>query len=66
MNTWMIGHLNMENITDGDYTHAGRVCKDFKITNLDEYHYLYVRSDKFLVSIVFKNFQNSLSRSNGK
>ena len=23
-------HLNMEDITDADYTHAKRVCKDFE------------------------------------
>ena len=27
-------HLNMEDITDADYTHTKRVCKDFKIKNL--------------------------------
>ena len=46
MNIWMIwknsmeqhylkkkifSHLNMENITDADYTHTKRVCKDFEI-----------------------------------
>ena len=35
-------HLNMEGITDADYTHAKRVCKDFKIKNLGEYHDFYV------------------------
>ena len=29
-------HLSMENITDADYMHAKRVCKEFKINNLDE------------------------------
>ena len=27
-------HLNMEDITDADYTHAKRVCKDFEIKHL--------------------------------
>ena len=27
-------HFNMEDITDADYTHAKRVCKDFDIKNL--------------------------------
>ena len=27
-------HSNMEDITDADYTHAKRVCKDFEIRNL--------------------------------
>ena len=26
-------HLNMEGITDADYAHAKRVCKDFEIKN---------------------------------
>ena len=30
--------LNMEDITDADYAHAKRVCKDFEIKNLGEYH----------------------------
>ena len=35
-------HLNMEDITQKNYTHAKRVCEDFKIKNLDEYHDLHV------------------------
>ena len=27
-------HLNIEDITDADYLHAERVCKDFKITKV--------------------------------
>ena len=33
-------HVNMEDITDADYAHAKRVCKDFEIKNLREYHNL--------------------------
>ena len=49
MNIWIIGknfnetplpgkehfysHLNMEDITDANYAHAKRVCKDFEIKN---------------------------------
>ena len=47
MNIWRIGktsmkqrHLNMEDNTNADY--AKRVCKDFKIKNLREYHDLFV------------------------
>ena len=29
-------HLNMEYITDADYVHEKRVCKDFEIKNLLE------------------------------
>ena len=31
-------HLNMEDISDADYTYAKRVCKDFKIKKLGEYY----------------------------
>ena len=51
-------HLNMEDITDADYVHAKRVCKDFEIKNLEEYHDLYVQSDTLLLADVFENFQN--------
>ena len=32
----------MEDISDADYEHAKRVCKDFKINNLGQYRDLYV------------------------
>ena len=51
-------HLNMEDITDADYVHTKRVCKDFEIKNLGEYHDLYVQSDTLLLADVFENFRN--------
>ena len=48
-------HLNMEDITDADYTHAKIVCKDFEIRHLVEYYDLNVQSDT-LLSDVFENF----------
>ena len=51
-------HLNMEDITDADYAHAKRVCKDFEIKNLGEYYDLYVQSDTLLLADVFENFRN--------
>ena len=48
----------MENITDADYTHAKRICKDFEIKHLGEYHDLYVQSDELLLTDVFENFRN--------
>ena len=51
-------HLNVEDIADADYTHAKRVCKDFKIKNLLEYHDLYVQSDALLLADVFEKFRN--------
>ena len=46
-------HLNMEDITDANYTHAKRVCKD--LNNLGEYRDSYIQSHS---CDVFKNFQN--------
>ena len=54
MNIWMTGknfreisllkkdfysHLNMEDITDADYVHAKRVCKDLEVNNLEKYDF---------------------------
>ena len=38
-------HLNIEYITNTDYATAKGICKDLKINNLGDYHYLYVQSD---------------------
>ena len=46
----------MNDITDADYAHAKRVCKDFEIKNLGEYQDLYVQSDTLLLVDVFENF----------
>ena len=51
-------NLNMEDITDADYVHTERVCKDFEMKNLAEYHDLYVQSDTSLLADVFENFRN--------
>ena len=51
-------HLNMEDITDTDYTHAKKLCQDFEKKNLGEYHNLYVQCDTLLLANVFENFQN--------
>ena len=37
--------LNMEEITDADYMHGKRVCKDFETKNLGEHHDLHVKSN---------------------
>ena len=49
-------NLNLENISDKDYTHAEKVWDVFKIKNLGEYHDLYVQTDALLLSDVFKIF----------
>ena len=51
-------HLNIKDINDAEYTHAKRVCEDFKIKDLVEYHDLNVQSNILLLVVVFDNFQN--------
>ena len=72
MTTWMIeknsmkppenkgfySHINMEEINDAYYTHTKKVCKDFDIKDLGEYHDLCVESDTVLLVDVFENFRN--------
>ena len=48
----------MEDNTDADYVHAKKVCKDFEIKNLGEYHDLYVQSDTLLLADVLDSFRN--------
>ena len=50
--------LNMEDITDSDYMHAKRFCKDFEIKTLREYHDLYIQSNTLLLADVFEIFRN--------
>ena len=48
----------MEDITDTAQAYVKRVCKDFEIKILGEYHDLYVQSDMLLLGDVFENFRN--------
>ena len=50
-------HLNIDYITDTDYTQAKRVRKDIEIKNLGEYLEFYVQSDTLLLVDVFENFR---------
>ena len=47
-------HLNVEDITDADHAHAKRVCKDFEIKRLGEYHDIYVQSYTLLLADVLE------------
>ena len=38
-------NLTMEDIIHAEFMHVKRVCKDFGIKNLDEYHDLYLKND---------------------
>ena len=49
----------MEDITDASCMQAKRVCKNFEIKNLGEYHNLYVLGNTLLLANVFENFRNA-------
>ena len=51
-------YLNMEFITDADYTDAKIVCKDFEIKQKHECYDLDVQINTFLPVDVFENFGN--------
>ena len=73
MNKWIIGknltknhyqrkkiysHIYTEDINNADYTHPKRVCQDFEIKNLGEYHDLHIQGHTLLLANVFEQFQN--------
>ena len=47
----------MEDTIDSNYNHAKRVCRDFEIQNLGEYHDLYLKRSALLLADVVKNFR---------
>ena len=60
----LYSNLNINEITDVDYRHGKRVCKDFELKRLGEYHDLYLKSDMLLLADVLKNvFRNLWTRS---
>ena len=50
--------LNNSTIRDKDLNHVKNVCNTLKITNLGQYHDLYVQSDTALLADVFENFRD--------
>ena len=55
-------NLNMEDITDADYMHAKKVCKDFKIKKMDEHHDLYLKKDMLSFIIVIFSIVEKVNR----
>ena len=52
--------FNDKSISDEDLEHIKNVCNAFNITNLDDYHDLYVSLDVALLADVFENFRDIL------
>ena len=55
-------NLNMSSISEKDYQHARKVWDAFKISNLGEYHDLYLETDVMLLTNVFEAFRNTCLR----
>ena len=49
--------LNLEDITDKDYSHAQKVFEKF-CTDIGDYHDLYVQTDTLLFADVFEKFRD--------
>ena len=51
-------NLNRKDITNGDYMHAKRVCKNFEIKNLGKSYDLYLKMYRtLLLADVFENYK---------
>ena len=50
--------LNLEDITNKDYTYAQKVFEEFELKSLGDYHNLHVQSDTLSLADVFQNFRN--------
>ena len=48
----------MKDVTEPDYGYTYKMCKDFEIKTLGEYHDVFVQSDTLLLAYVFENFRN--------
>ena len=57
-------NLNIEDFTDADHAHAKRICKDFEIKKLGEYHGLYAKSNTILLADIFGSFKCLLKYTN--
>ena len=47
----------MEDVTDTDYAHTKRVCGDFEIKIIGDYHDLYVQGNTLLLADALKTFK---------
>ena len=51
-------NLDLEDISDEDYSHVQKVWDVFEINNIGDYHDLYFQSDTLLPTDVYENFRN--------
>ena len=49
--------LNLEDITDRDYSHAQKLFEEY-CTDIGDYHDLYVQTDVLLLADVFEKFRD--------
>ena len=59
------GKLNMSGVSKEDYEHANRTWKEFGLTDLGEYHNLYLKTDVILLSNVFETFRKVCLKNYG-
>ena len=57
--------LNMSGVSKEDYKHANRTWKEFSLTDLGEYHDLYLKTDVILLANVFEAFRKVCLKNNG-
>ena len=53
-------NLNMKDITDADYMHVKKVCKDFETKSLGEYHDLYLLSNNYFWLMFLKTSEKCI------
>ena len=54
---YFYSELNLEDITDKDYSHAQKVFEEF-CTDIGDYHDLYIQCDTLLLADVFEKFRD--------
>lgn len=50
--------IDGQDLSEADYYHAHAVWKTFEMSNLGDYHDLYMETDVILLADVFENFRN--------
>ena len=55
-------NINMNGISNNNYSHAKNVWNIFNMRNLGDYHDLYIQPDTLLLSDVFEQFRRTCIR----